>query len=98
MNAGCAKQLNERELRSISQLVSNVARDDRDVSIQGEQRGEQGKGRGADQVKLCRRLEVPVRRMEITGEVSAVFLTVIVWCASRTTETKNSTRWQICNF
>lgn len=40
MNAGCAKELNERELRSISQLVSNVARDDRDVSIQGEQGGE----------------------------------------------------------
>lgn len=95
MNAGCAKELNERELRSISQLV---ARDDRDVSIQGSRGGEQKKGRGTDQVKLCRKLEVPVRHMEIMGEVSAVFLTVIVWCASRTTETKNLTRWQICNF
>ena len=67
----------------------NIIRNERNVSMQGE----------VDRVvNLCRKSRVPVDRMEITGEVTAVFLTVIVWCSSRITEMKNLTRWQICNF
>jgi hypothetical protein len=54
----------------------------RDVSIR----------EGGRRVIECGKFGVPIGRTEITGEVSAVFLTTTVWCSSPTTETKNLTR------